>query len=89
MKKFHRIVVVLTILSFLVLFFDAEMGLWLREKSEVDPVRQLWEPRCDFIVMFFWYSLLIPWMALTAIYIVARLFILLRRFVRYMKEHRI
>jgi len=89
MKKFQRIVVVLTILSFLIVFFEAEMALWLREKSEVDPVRQLWEPRGDFIVMFFWYSLLIPWMALTAIYIIARLFILFRRFVRYMKEHRI
>jgi uncharacterized membrane protein YozB (DUF420 family) len=89
MKLFKRIVVALTILAFLVLFFDCESAVWLREKSEADPKRQLWEPRFAFLVKVFWYSVLIPWMALSAIYFSARLFTLLRKFLRHMKEHRI
>jgi hypothetical protein len=55
------------------------MAAWLRERPESDPARQLWEPRFDFLVMFFWYSILIPWMAATAIYLGAQFFVLMQR----------
>jgi len=87
MKIFKRIVVVLTVLASLVLFCDIRMAAWLRERSEVDPARQLWEPRFDFLVMFFWYSILLPWMALTAIYAGARFFVPLHKLNKNLTRH--
>jgi hypothetical protein len=79
MKVFKRIVVVLTILAFLALFCDIRMIAWLRERSEADPARKLWEPRIDFIVVFLWYSILIPWMAVSAVYLGTQFFVPLHK----------